>query len=184
VNNPVRASETSIAVASLEDFREDARRLSDAAFAAQHGRAFFLHHGVLGDLRPARRGQPTVLSDGGGDTAAPVRLDFLVFPLRSSGRASSPGFVSIGRTENNDIVINDVSISKFHAFCRVQDDGSVTIQDSGSSNGTFVNEEAVPKQGAGVPVELATGDTVRLGTARFSFLPVSAFRKLVTQVCG
>ncbi|MBI5511708.1 MAG: FHA domain-containing protein [Deltaproteobacteria bacterium] len=169
---------------ALEDFRDDARALTDEAFAARHGRAFFLHHGALGDLRPARRGQPTVLVDGEPPAAGAVRLDFLVFPIRTSSKTNSPGFVSIGRTENNDIVINDVSVSKFHAFCRLNGDGSVVILDSGSSNGTFVNDIAVPRHGSGEPVHLSTGDTVRLGTVRLSFLPHAAFRNMVVQLGG
>ena len=167
---------------SLEDFREDAHALDDGTFAVRHGRAFFLHHGVLGDLQPARRGRPTLLIDGEPSDLGSVRPDFLVFPIRAAGRAGAGSFVSIGRTDSNDIIINDVSVSKFHAFCRVTPEGAVAILDSGSSNGTYVNGIAVPKHGGGEPVHLSPGDSVRLGSVRLSFLPLAPFRRMLLDL--
>jgi hypothetical protein len=168
--------------ARLDDYRNDVTSLDERAFAERHGWAFLLHHGEIGSLRPARRGQATLVSDAGGDAAAAIRAEFRVLPIRATGRSTFPGFVSIGRTANNDIVVNDVSISKFHAFCRVDDRGEVSIFDAGSKNGTFVNDVTVPKQGEGEPARPAAGDTVRLGDVRFSFLSAAAFRDLVLQL--
>lgn len=46
---------------------------------------------------------------------------------------------NIGRAEDMQIVIDNVSVSRRQAQIRVEDDGSWTVQDLGSSNGTFLN---------------------------------------------
>ncbi len=71
----------------------------------------------------------------------------------------------IGRTDDNDIVINHRSISRNHAkVIREADSGRYTIMDLQSSNGVRVNGEDYGK------VELRRGDTVDLGHVRFRFV--------------
>ncbi|MEZ4401011.1 MAG: FHA domain-containing protein [Kofleriaceae bacterium] len=71
----------------------------------------------------------------------------------------------IGRTEDNDVVINHRSISRNHAkVVREPDTGRYTIMDLQSSNGVRVNGEDYGK------VELRRGDTVDLGHVRFRFV--------------
>ncbi|MEA2450404.1 MAG: hypothetical protein QOG63_2336 [Thermoleophilaceae bacterium] len=62
----------------------------------------------------------------------------------------------IGR-EGVEIVLADPEVSRRHAAIRVQGD-SVSIEDLGSTNGTFVNDRRI--QGT---VALNDGDTVRFG---------------------
>jgi len=45
---------------------------------------------------------------------------------------------SIGRSNDNDIVIRDHSVSRHHAELRIEDDGKVQLVDLGSTNGVFV----------------------------------------------
>src|SRR5438552_3035496 len=42
-----------------------------------------------------------------------------------------PGMITIGRTPNNDVVLNDSAISKFHAFFRAIPTG-LELRDAGS----------------------------------------------------
>lgn len=51
--------------------------------------------------------------------------------------------ITIGRSEGNSIVIPHSSLSGLHAQLMLNADGSYTIRDSGSTNGTFVNGEYV-----------------------------------------
>jgi adenylate cyclase len=73
----------------------------------------------------------------------------------------SGGKVRLGRGADNDVVLSDVSVSRYHAEIRRESDGWV-LHDMKSTNGVEVN---------GVPVELAVlqaGD--RLGVGSFSLL--------------
>lgn len=48
----------------------------------------------------------------------------------------------IGRDSENDIVVDDVLVSRFHAELRARPDGLHELVDLGSRNGTFVNGRA------------------------------------------
>ena len=70
--------------------------------------------------------------------------------------------ISLGRANTNDIILDDVRISRGHARLECSEKG-VTIADMGSSNGTRVN---------GVQVEraiLKPGDTIGLGSQQLKF---------------
>ena len=47
---------------------------------------------------------------------------------------------TIGR-EGTDIVLPDPEVSRRHAVMRVLEDGAAAIEDLGSTNGTYVNDE-------------------------------------------
>ena len=66
---------------------------------------------------------------------------------------------SIGREEDNDIVIQDLTISGHHAEIVIEN-GDFFIQDNLSTNGTFVNEIKISK------VMVKNGDIIKLGKAR------------------
>lgn len=68
--------------------------------------------------------------------------------------------VSIGRARNNDIVLRDASVSKFHAWLKCDESGTFYAGDASSHNGTFVNGEPLR---AGAPVPIAPGDELAFG---------------------
>lgn len=51
--------------------------------------------------------------------------------------------ITIGRGDDNDVVVDDDRVSKHHAELTCQADGGVLLLDLGSTAGTFVNDEAV-----------------------------------------
>jgi predicted component of type VI protein secretion system len=51
----------------------------------------------------------------------------------------------IGRDPQNDIVVDDPLVSRFHAELRVRPDGRQELVDLRSRNGTFVNGRAVDR---------------------------------------
>lgn len=170
---------------SLIDLATDAGGLTASDFSAAYGHAFLLHHRSSGPLVPAAAPRATVLHEGAhepGDTESVLaQLDLLVFAVCHAGRSPFPNFVSVGRTDNNDIVINDVSITKFHAFFRLGDDGGCWLQDAGSRNGTFVDDEKVAARGHGEPVLVSNGARVRFGGVSLTFLTAEAVQDLVRR---
>jgi hypothetical protein len=81
-----------------------------------------------------------------------------------------PSMIMLGRTLNNDIVVGDTSISKFHAFFRVGP-ATVEVADAGSRNGTFVGDKKLaPKQ----MERIKPGDRVRFARLAFQLLDAPA----------
>lgn len=79
----------------------------------------------------------------------------IIFPLRQSR-------VGIGRAAENGIVLQDASVSGFHA--RIEQQGAlVVLTDMDSSNGTFVNGQRVQR------VQLVGGETILLGDTHLRF---------------
>src|SRR5450755_2487501 len=112
--------------------------------------------------------QPThrLLGEGWKFCAAiPVnpRLSAISGPLRDSVFPLKDGSLSIGRELSNDLIIDDSLVSPKH--CRVAFEAEhCTVQDLGSSSGTFVN---------GLPVLerlLDHGDQIVIGGSVFVFL--------------
>ncbi len=71
--------------------------------------------------------------------------------------------VVIGRAPNAPIVINDTSVSRQHAKC-IQGVEKVELEDMGSSNGTFINDQKLTAR-----TTLHDGDIIRLGTILLKF---------------
>lgn len=68
--------------------------------------------------------------------------------------------ISVGRSHENDVVLsNDSKVSRHHCQLIKYDDGSCSVTDMGSSNGTFVNGQRI----SGV-CKLNPQDTVTVGT--------------------
>ena len=86
-------------------------------------------------------------------------------------QAAFPSMITIGRTRNNDVLVEDTLVSKFHAFLRTGRDRWELV-DAGSRNGTFVGGRRLEPRGA--PVELKLGDRVRFGQLDFYFLDAAA----------
>jgi hypothetical protein len=173
----------------LQSYADEARASDAETFVAKHGNAFLVHEGPLQPARRPMRAQPTVVLDKAGPpgasslqraTPAPIMLrQLLVFPIRSTGRSPYPSMVTVGRTRNNDIVISDVAISKFHAFFK-EEDGRVVLQDAGSRNGTRLDGEAVPDAKRGKPVEVKAGARVCFGEIEFGFVRGAQLHELAS----
>ncbi len=64
---------------------------------------------------------------------------------------------TIGRGNANDLVLNDSSVSRFHAVVKIQD-RSVIIADRGSTNGVIINGVKIHRE-----TELKSGDSAVIG---------------------
>jgi hypothetical protein len=169
----------------LEDFRTDVEQLSLEDLSSRHGGAYFVHHGSMDAMQPAMRPGQTAIVEGapiGPGRAATPKSAYLVYPVKQTGRSPFPNFISVGRTANNDVVIVDASLSKFHAYIRTDTHGDFAIQDAGSRNGTFVDDAPVPAKEKGAPVGLRSGARVRFGRIELIFLAADQFRSMVKLV--
>jgi ABC transport system ATP-binding/permease protein len=71
------------------------------------------------------------------------------------------GNLRIGRAPDNDLVVDDLIVSRYHAELRSTPDGGYEITDLGTHNGTYVNGRRISAQ------PLTDGDTVGIGHATF-----------------
>lgn len=72
------------------------------------------------------------------------------------------GGLNIGRSEENQVVLQDEGVSRFHARL-LYDNGSLWLQDAGSRNGIFVNDVRVTGHQA-----LRVGDLIRIAQTTFT----------------
>jgi pSer/pThr/pTyr-binding forkhead associated (FHA) protein/tetratricopeptide (TPR) repeat protein len=119
---------------------------------------FVLHFRVHGLNKSTGRG-----ADDRGGGGAPARLQVVVgsgmagssYPISSRG-------LSIGRSEDRDVVIADPAASRHHCQISLQG-GEYVLRDMGSANGVFVNAVRVRE------CTLADGDLVRIGNTEMRF---------------
>ncbi|HET9980560.1 MAG TPA: FHA domain-containing protein [Ktedonobacterales bacterium] len=88
----------------------------------------------------------------------------------------------LGREVDNDVVLNDVRVSRHHAEIRM-DHGRAVLLDYGSTNGTLINTQRVVR-----PTPLQPGDIVELGMRRYQFSlltgPASAYEEDTSKMPG
>ncbi|GAA2340883.1 FHA domain-containing protein [Streptomyces cuspidosporus] len=70
-----------------------------------------------------------------------------------------------GRHPQSDIFLDDVTVSRRHVEFRRGQDGSFTVADVGSLNGTYLNREPIDS------AILTSGDEVQIGKYRMVFYP-------------
>ena len=171
----------------ISEFVEVCKRLSVTDFCDGSTFAYLVRHGANTALRAPDGPQRTWSAASAAAVeqvkkagARPSATDFTIYTVGPTGR-SSGGFITVGRTRNNDVVILDVSLSKFHASLRAAD-GKIEIQDAGSRNGTFVNDEQVAAVRGTKRVILETGDQIRFGTVEVTFLYPADFHAMVRRL--
>lgn len=71
--------------------------------------------------------------------------------------------ITIGRSSDSEIFLDDVTVSRKHAFVEYVDN-VWTLSDAGSLNGTYLNKHRVSN------TALTNGDEVQIGKFRFVFV--------------
>ena len=89
-----------------------------------------------------------------------------------------PGSSVIGRSAGCEIVLDDVEVSRRHAEVSVLPDGTATVRDVGSTNGTSVGGQAVGPDS----VPFAIGAVLTVGESRLVVQPAPADAAALT--CG
>jgi FHA domain/zinc-ribbon domain len=99
-----------------------------------------------------------------------IAADGPALVVRSGGGRAGEHFIpqgertTVGRSPDCDIFLDDVTVSRKHAVL-VQAEGTFSIEDLGSLNGTFVNRKRIES-----PTKLQSGDEVQIGKYRMSFI--------------
>ena len=80
--------------------------------------------------------------------------------------------IGVGRTRNSDVCVPVPKVSKYHAYFTKLPDGSYTVTDAGSRNGTFVDSERLTMR---TPTPLQDGADLAFGPCRFIFYGPASF---------
>jgi hypothetical protein len=130
---------------------------------------------IVGEIPDSSRGMASARSSkavfGGSQVGALLlKSPYFVAPLKKRAIAGKPfaDRISVGRARNNDIVLRDASISKFHAWFECDDDDAYYLGDARSKNTTSVNGALV----AGPELlRLKPGDEIRFGNVETVLCP-------------
>ncbi|HEY0760820.1 MAG TPA: FHA domain-containing protein [Pyrinomonadaceae bacterium] len=104
------------------EFEEDLRRQDEEARAAKTGVPIPGAAPTMPDIEVIAR-----VTTPGGTREVP-----LIF--KPGGRR-----LNVGRASDNDLTVNDASISKIHAALLMTSEGTLLVADTGSTNGTYIN---------------------------------------------
>jgi hypothetical protein len=99
----------------------------------------------------------------GGPAAHMLFVDGATGGPTAGARVPLAATTTIGRAEDNGVVIEDEFISAHHAMLR-REHGAWWLSDTGSTNGTWANERKVER-----PIVVKGGDTLRFGRLRVRF---------------
>ena len=88
-----------------------------------------------------------------------------IYPLIKKPGAPFADMITVGRTANNDVVLKDITVSRFHAFFH-QKAAQWVVCDAGSKNGTFLHGDQLE---ARHEREVKSGDSVRIGDITTTF---------------
>jgi hypothetical protein len=105
----------------------------------------------------------------GSELAEELKAEGPALVVRSGGGRAGEHFqleqerVTVGRSPDCDIFLDDVTVSRRHALLK-QADGGFLIEDQGSLNGTFLNRRRIES----APLE--DGDEVQIGKYKLTFL--------------
>ncbi|MFI7086448.1 FHA domain-containing protein [Streptomyces anulatus] len=116
---------------------------------------------LLGREPPAPAAAPSLPSSADRPSAVSMPAATGTFRQPTTVRPLPAKTVRIGRDAGNDLVIDDLVVSRRHAELRALADGTYEIVDLGSHNGTFLNGQPVARGPVG------PGDIVGIGHSAF-----------------
>jgi len=131
------------------------------------------------------KGEPLLLGTStGGSSSRPRASEPLVFEVKKgNSRQNAFGMgVTVGRTDNNDIIVDDNSISRFHAYF-LQDAKTYEwkLVDAESKNGTWVGPLKLKAKQSEPLLDLTR---VRFGEIEMVFLLPDSFFTYLQRLMG
>ena len=132
------------------------------------------HPVLLWEAPPAKKEEPLLFATRPGERPkrpSPGRAVF--FDVAKSVKNAFADEVTLGRTANNDISIEDNSVSRFHAYFAPGKPGEPwSLVDAKSTAGTFIGEERLV---ARTPVPISSGMQLKIGDVELQFLEPDGF---------
>jgi len=138
--------------------RQDYRRAREALLQSRGNETLYAERKQQEESDPGT----TFIHNKGG--APPPSLEFwlldrdFIYPLKI-------GLNTMGRSSDNDVIVEDLYVSRRHCAVLVHHDNSCTLHDTASKNGTFLNGTKI----AG-PTKLKSGDEIRICNRQYVFL--------------
>ena len=165
-------------VSSLKDCLQQFQTLSPDAFLATFQHPVLVRHGPPGERQDSKTFHTEVaksledLVDAEDQTSAPEVISI------EKQQAVFETMITCGRAKNNDIVIQEVGLSRFHAwFSYRASDKRWCVADATSSNGTFVNGNRLEPD---KPQPLNDGDRIGFSPqVLFRFFSPRGFREML-----
>jgi pSer/pThr/pTyr-binding forkhead associated (FHA) protein len=107
--------------------------------------------------------QPSMLLD------RPMTMEIYT-AICKSDRTPPSEPITVGRTAQSDVVVNDYSVSKDHAYFVINPQlRTIALHDRGSTNGTFVDGARIPQKS-----DFSVKSGQKIGFGRYKFLYLTA----------
>jgi hypothetical protein len=132
-------------------------------------------------MEPITREGAPVMTTGKLDVVAALAKnagDLVALPVvkHRAGNAFAFG-ITLGHAENNDLVLRDASVSRFHAYLQ-QSGKTWSVTDADSKNGTFVDGA---RAASSKPKALGHKAALRLGTLELRFFTAEGFAEFLVR---
>ena len=116
-----------------------------------------------GAWRPPARAGHTLVAAAEPLRAGAAAGEALAMALARDGRRP---YVTLGRGAENELVIDDATLSRVHLVLMRAPDGTWTVRDAGSSNGSRLEGQRLEP---GKPLPLPPGSRLEAGGVRLTF---------------
>ncbi|MEU5402052.1 FtsK/SpoIIIE domain-containing protein [Streptomyces sp. NPDC005963] len=113
-------------------------------------------------------------------TDASAQLHVVAGPDAGGVHLLHGGQISVGRSADADVPLDDPDVSRLHCSVTVGEDGRVTVADLGSTNGTTLDGRPVGSR----PTRLSAGALLRLGESALRLAPGTPAPALPTDPDG
>ena len=131
------------------EFEEELRQADEAKRAAS---LELPHRGSLEKMAPVELVARVTIGN---------KADEILLALVPGGKR-----LSVGRVKDNELALNDASVSKIHAALLMNQQGTLLVADTGSTNGTFINGRRISY---GEARQIEDGDVVGFGDVEVRF---------------
>jgi hypothetical protein len=137
--------------------RQEYRRAREALLQSRGAQTLYV------ECHPPLEADPSATCIRNAEGQAPPQLEFwltdreFIYPLKI-------GLNTLGRSADNDVVVEDLYVSRRHCAILVHHDRACELHDTASKNGTLLNGHRMHG-----PTPLKAGDEIRICNRQFVF---------------